>query len=112
AECLLEVVPVDLLPLGELSRLALEPRSVALVEPRARLLRDRLVGRVADQQVTKTKAPLTRELTLVRPDQFLADERHQVLAYPRAQTLRQALCDRPLVEDVPFYRRGFDSQAL
>ena len=97
---------------GELSRLALEPGGVALVERRADLLRDRLVRRVADQEVTKPKAAVIGEVPLVRPDQFLADERHQMLADRLAQTFRQAFCDRTLVEDLAFHGRGFDGQAL
>ena len=74
---LLEVVAEDLVQLDELGPVLLQPGCEALVEVRAGRLRERLVGRVADQQVAEAEAVLARELRPVRPDQLLAHERGQ-----------------------------------
>ena len=51
-----------------------EPGREALVQFRPRSLRQRFVGRVADQEVAEAVCILARELRLVRPDELLADE--------------------------------------
>src|SRR5207247_10450200 len=66
---LLEVIADHLV---ELLTPALEPAGEALVQLRAELLGDTLVGGVADQYVTEAEDVLDR---LVRTDQLLADER-------------------------------------
>ena len=64
---LLEVVAQDLVQLDELGPVLLQPGCEALVEVRARRFRQRVVGRVTDQQVAEAEAVLAGELRRVRP---------------------------------------------
>ena len=67
AESPLEVVAEELLVLaGPLADGLLEPGGVALVELGARLLRQRLVGRVADEGVAEAERLLSRERRAAR----------------------------------------------
>ena len=59
---LLEVVAEDLVQLDELGAVLLEPGREALVEVRAGRLRQRVVGRVADQEVAEAEGVLAGEL--------------------------------------------------
>ena len=76
-ECLLEVVAEDLVELHEARRVFLQPGGQALMQICAGRLGERLVCRVADQQVAEAKAVLARDLRSVRPDQLLAHERSE-----------------------------------
>ena len=64
----------DLVELHELGPVCLQPGGQALMEICAGRLGERLVRRVADQQVAEAKAVLSRDLRSVRPDQLLAHE--------------------------------------
>ena len=69
------MVAQDLVQLDELGAVLLQPGGEALVQLRARRLRQRVVGSVPDQQVAEAEGILARELRLVGPDELLADER-------------------------------------
>jgi hypothetical protein len=72
---LLEVIADDLVEFaGSLAGPLLEPAGVPLVQHRAPLLRDRIVGRVSDHQVAKAERPLSREDWPLGTDQLLAHE--------------------------------------
>jgi hypothetical protein len=73
------VVRDDLLLLGNgVAGHAFEPVGEAFVQVGALCLRDRFVGRIADQEVSKPERDIARHRAGVGPDQLLADERHEV----------------------------------
>ena len=80
----LEVIAHDLL---ELLASPVEPVGEALVQLRAKLLRDPLVGGVADQHVPEAERVLDR---LVRADELLAHERRELRAAGRRPVRRRA----------------------
>ncbi len=71
------MVAEDLVELDEIDATRLEPRGEALVQVGARCLRQRLVGRVADQQVAEAVPVLPHQLRAFRTDEVLANERDQ-----------------------------------
>ena len=108
---LLEVVAEELVELEHaVAGALLEPGGVALVEVGPRLLRDRLVGGVADERVAETVAALAREH---RRSGRISSLRRGVGAArrpPRAR--RESSSRRTLVEDLPLDRRGLEHRAL
>src|SRR5215217_6755481 len=75
---LLEVVTDDLVPFGEmLDADLLEPLGKSPMKLGPKLFRHRLVGGVADEQVTEAERVLARQIRPVGPDQLLPDERLQ-----------------------------------
>ena len=86
---LLEVVAEDLLVVVRVVRRDLrQPPGEALVQVGSLFLRHRLVGRVADQEVSEPERVLAGELGAVGADQFLPREREQARADMRAAVLR------------------------
>ena len=73
---LLEVVADDLVQLHEV-RVPVDPGGEALVEIRPGRLRQRVVGRVPDQQMAEAERVLARELRSVWPQELSAHERGQ-----------------------------------
>ena len=72
---LLEVVADDLVALDEFPTVLVEPVGEALMQVGADCLRERVVGGVADQQVTEAEAVVAGELGAVGSDQLPANER-------------------------------------
>ena len=94
---LLEVVADDLVAFDERRAGLVEPAREALVQLGARCLRQRVVGRVSDQQVAEAIGIGTRELRPVGTDELLADERRRAAARPtaaRARVRRRPRCGR------------------
>ena len=58
------------------------------------------------------EAVVAREQGAAGANEFLADECHQVAAYPRARRLRHELGERAAVERAPLDRRTFDHRSL
>ena len=73
----LQVVPDDLVQLDEVVAVLVHPRRETLVELRTRRLRKRVVGRVADKQMTEAEGVLTGKLRPVRSQQLSAYERRE-----------------------------------
>jgi hypothetical protein len=71
------VVAEELVQLDELGAVLLQPGCEALVQLGAGRFWQRVVGRVADQQVAEAGAVFVDELRPVRPDQLLSHERGQ-----------------------------------
>ena len=107
---LLEVVPEDLVQLDELQPVVGQPVREPLVQLGAHCLRERLVRRVADQQVAEAVGVLTRELGLVRADELLADQAGQAALHLRL--LRGERLHRATVEDAPLDRAALEHAAL
>ena len=104
------MVAEDLVQLDELGPVLLQPGGEALVELRPHRLRQRIVGRVTDQQVAEAEGVLALELCLVRPDELLADERGQ----PRSH-LGLIGCERldgTPMEDLPLDRAALEHAPL
>src|SRR5437763_4377633 len=72
-----EVVAEDLVEFNQFGSAFLQPGCEALVQLGADGLRQRLVSRVANQEVADAEAVVARELRFVRPNQLLTDERGQ-----------------------------------
>src|SRR5947209_2009548 len=107
---LLEVVADDLVELDQIRATLLKPRREALVEVGARRLRQRLVGRVADQQMTEAVAVVACQLRLLRTKKIFADERGQPRVDPRlAGTQRR---NRATVEDLALHRPALEHVSL
>ena len=81
---LLEVVADDLVALDEV--VLREPVGEALVQLGARRLRQRLVGRVADEQMAEAEALVVGERRRRRADELLAHERRRGATRPPART--------------------------
>ena len=110
AHALLEVVAEDLVQLDDLGAVLLHPGGEALVEVGASRLRQRVVGRIADQEVPEAEGILASELRPVRADQRLAYERGQ----PRRH-LGLVGCERlhgAAVEDLAFDRAPLEHASL
>ncbi len=109
-EGLFEVVAEDLVELDELGPVLLQPGAQALMEIRAGRLGERLVRRVAEQQVAEAKAVLARDLRSVRPDQLLADERGE--ARGDLRLLGCECLDSTPVEDLALDRAALEDASL
>ena len=109
-EGLLEVVAEELVELDELGPVLLQPGGEALVEIRAGRLRERLVRRVADQQVAEAEAVLARDLRSVRPDQLLAHERGE--ARGDLRLVGRECLDGAAVEDLALDRAALEHASL
>ena len=88
----------------------LEPGGEALVQVGAGRLGERVVGRVADQQVAEAEAVLARDLRPVRPDQLLADERGE--ARGDLRLLGRERLDGAAVEDLALDRAALEHASL
>ena len=75
---LLEVVAEDLVQLDEVGASLRDPGGESLVQLGASGLRQRLVRRVADEQVAEAKRVVTPHQRGGRPDELLAHEAHEV----------------------------------
>jgi hypothetical protein len=108
---LLEVVADDLVLLDEVHVL-LDPEREALVQIGARLLRQRIVGSVADQEVTEAERVVSRHRRGLGPDQLGADQLREVAVEPRANALGRELRDRQAVEDLTLDGPALDHRPL
>ena len=77
------MVSHDLVQLHEAYAVLLEPRREALVQLCSGRLRQRVVGRVPDQQVAEAVGVLAGKLRLVGPDELLADQAVQARLHLR-----------------------------
>ena len=110
---LLEVVPDDLVPLGEMLGVdLLEPVGESRVKLGSKLLRHRLVRGVADEQVTEAERVLAWQIRPVGPDQLLPDERLQVVPHRLAQIVGRQLSNGAAVEDLALDRAALDDRPL
>jgi hypothetical protein len=100
----LEVIAEDLL---ELRRLRFEPVGEPLVEIGPPLLPERLLGRVAQEEVLETKRVLG-----CGPDHVCPDERLERLRETFRQRLRRELRDRVEAELLALDSRALDEAAL
>ena len=107
---LLEVVAEDLVQLDEIRAVSFEPRGEALVKLGARRLRQRVIRRVADQQVQEAERILARELRLVGPHELLAHQRAE--AGHRLELLRGESLHSPAMEDSAFDGTPLEHAAL
>ena len=72
---LLEVEAEDLLVLQDaIACRRLEPRGELLMELCAQLLRHRVIRRISDQLMPEAEGVLARKLSMVGPDELLANE--------------------------------------
>src|SRR6266511_3245938 len=108
---LLEVVADDLGRRG-VAQPVPEPLGEALVEVGALTLRDRLVGRVADEHVTEAEAVITGQDRLIWSDERLAHQREELGADAGALGFREELHDGAAMEDAPFDRAALEHRAL
>ena len=110
---LLEVVGEDFFELAQpLGRDAFQPAHEALVEIRAQLLRNRLVGSVADQRMSEGVAVVTRNLRATGTNELLARERQQMRADIGPHVLGCELDDRSPVEEPALDRGTLDDDPL
>ncbi len=104
-----EMMTEELVQLHELGSVLLQPARETRVQLCTGRLRQRLVGGVAQQQVTEAEAVVAREQRSLRPDQLLADERRQARRHLRlhgSERLHRApvedlSLDRAALEDAP-----------
>jgi hypothetical protein len=91
----------------------IEPGGETLVQLRPGLLRQRLVGGVADEDVPEAEAVLAREVSRTRSDQLLAHEGGEVQAdRGRFQPLRSKMGDSAAVEGLALDRCALEHVAL
>src|SRR5205823_14776045 len=107
---LLEVVAHDLVQLDEPTAVSLEPPRESLVQLRPRSLRQRVVGRVADEKVAEAEAILARKLRRLGPDQRSADERREAPGHVRF--FGRERLDRPAVEELALDRAALQHAPL
>ncbi len=107
---LLEVVAEDLVELEEIPAVALEPFGEPLVQLRADGLRQRVVGRVANQHVAEAERVVTGEHGLVGTDELLPHERGQPRDHDRL--LGNERLDGASVEHAAFDRPALEHGAL
>ena len=98
----LEVVADDLVELDEIGGTLGDPAGEARVQVGAGRFRERLVGRVADQQVAEAKGVLSRKLRAIRAQQFPANERRE--RRHELGSVRRERLDCPAVEHAPLDR--------
>jgi len=90
----------------------LQPGGKALVQLGARLLGERLVGRVANQQVAEPIRLVAGKRSLVRPNQLHAHQARQPLPDLPPHRLRRQLHDGSAVEDLALHRSPLDDRSL
>ena len=98
---LLEVVAEDLVALDELLAVEASPRTARAV--RSRRLRQRLVRRIADQQMAEAEALVHRKRRWCRADQLLAHERGEMRFHAAPNRGRQRR-DRAAMEHLALDR--------
>ena len=109
----LEVVAEELVQLDEFGPVLLQPGREALVEACPGGFRERVVGRVADEDVAEAEAVLAREQRRVRRDQLLANERGETRRHLRllgcerldGTAVEDLTLDRAPLEHAPLGRR-------
>ena len=112
AERLLQVVADDLVEVGSLDRAPLHPAGEALVQVGTRALRQRLVGRVPDQDVPEAETVLARDGATVGPDELLADEGLQVPSHVALLPGRRQLGDGAPEKHLAHHGRALQHREL
>jgi hypothetical protein len=108
---LLQVVADDLV--GSLvAQLGRQPVRVTPVQRRALPLRDRLVGRVANEDMAEAEAVVARHSRPIGPDHLLPHEREQMGADLASLALRKKLEDSATVEEPSFDGAELDHRPL
>jgi hypothetical protein len=103
----------DLRVFGELIRArGLEPVGEARVQIRPRLLRECVVGGIADQEVAELERLLTGEVRAARPHELLPDELEEDVRDAGRQRRRRQLLQGGHVEDLADHRGAADDRAL
>ena len=108
---LLEVVADDLVELDERRAVPLQPHGEALVQIGPGRLGQRVVRRIADQEVAKAVGVLADELRLVGADQLLAHEIRQP-ALDAASRRAPSACTAPRWKTLPFDSATLEHPAL
>src|SRR5581483_9420299 len=90
----------------------LEPGGEALVQVGAHLLRQRVVRRLADEDVAEAEGVLAGEGGPVRTDELLAHERGEAAVDLAAELLVGERLDGAAMEDGAFDRRALDRPPL
>jgi hypothetical protein len=103
------VVPEDLVELHEVGTVLLEPAREPLVQLGARRFRQRVVGRVADEQVAKAVSVVVRQESPLRPHEVFADESDQLPVHLLPWRERQ---HGAAVEDLALDRAAFEHVTL
>ena len=112
-ERLLEVVADDLvLLLGAIAADAADPRGEPLVQVRPALLGDRVVRRVADQDVPESERLLAGDHRAIRPHELLADQRADQIGRIVTQAVGEQVADGAGVELLADHRGALDRAAL
>ena len=106
----LEVEAEELVQLDEIGPVLLEPGREALVEACPGGFRQRVVGRVADEDVAEAEAVLAREQRRVRRDQLLANEPGETRGH--LQLLGCERLDSTPVEDLTLDRAPLEHAPL
>ena len=107
------MVADDLLVLVRLGLdLPLQPIGEQPVELGALCLRERLVGRVADEQMAEPERVLVGEVGLIRTHELLAHERQEMSGDLRTRPIRRELGDRSPVEQLSLDRGPLHHRAL
>ncbi len=94
------------------ARFLLEPVGEALVKPGAELLRDTVVCRVANQDVTYAKGALVREARRRRANVLALEEHLQGLGHAGALDFIRESEHRAAMEDLPLDRSTLERRAL
>jgi len=92
--------------------LLLEALRITLVQLGAQLLRHRVVGGVADEDVVEAKAVVARKEGVVGAHELLAHQPHKVSSYPTTTGWRKQLRDRAWVEQTSLDRGTHEHGAL
>src|SRR5262249_62309226 len=109
AEALFEVVAEDLRVLGHaVARDALEPAGVPLVQAGPDLLRGRLVGGVADEDVLEAEPGLVDETRSSGTNEILARERREQRRHHRTSLNSAELDDRAAVKHLSLDRPALE----
>ena len=104
------MVAEDLFELDEARPVLLQPRGEPLVKLCARRLGERVVRRVADQQVTEAEAVLPGNLRPVRTDELAPDERGEPRRHLRL--VGRECLHGPSVEDLAFHGAALEHAPL
>ncbi len=104
------MVTDDLVELHQICAVLLQPGRETVVQRRAHGLGQRLVGRVADQQVAEAVRLVVDHHGALGPDEVLAHEHHQAAVGLRI--LRRERHDRAAVEDLALHRAALEHASL